>query len=263
MRGTPLPYWLLTAVWPALVPGTARAASISGLGSCPTPAAWAAVPAPYADPLAAAPALEALRRLHPGCLELDLAAAREGAAAGILDTTRAARLARLQDAVKAARAAMAIDSSGADTHYWLAATLGLEADASHGRAEIKLAREAWAQAERTLQIDSMNAGAHHIIGRLHAGVERLSLADRLIARALGLGRVLHGASWQSAERQLRLAAKLDPGMLVNQVELAKLLISRGKEEEGDAILRSVAGLTPHNRLDAYYVHEAAEVLGSG
>jgi hypothetical protein len=245
------------------MPGVAAASPVRGPGSCPTPAAEPSVPARYADPFAAVPALDKLRKEHPGCVELDLAAAREGAAAGILDSSRDGKLAWLQGAVSAARAALADDSSRADTHYWLAATLGLVADNAPGRAKIVAAREAWKQAERTLAIDPMNAGAHHIIGRLHAGVERLPWVQKLIARALGLGAVLRTASWKSAEDELRLAARLDPESLVDQVELAKLLRDRGRVAEGDSILRDVAARTPRNPLDAYYVNEAGELLGEG
>lgn len=245
------------------VPWTTSAVPVPSPGSCPSPSTMAAVPARYAAPLTAATMLDSLRALHPGCLTLDLAAAREGAAAGVLDSTRDARMARLKSAVSAARAALADDSTRADTHYWLAATLGLEADAAHGRTKIRLARKAWAQAVRTLQIDPENAGAHHIMGRLHAGVERLPWVEKLIARALGLGAVLRSASWKGAEDEFRLAGRLDPNMLTNKIELGKLLIERGRVAEGDSILRDVAGRTPKNQLDAYYVREAKDLLGRG
>ncbi len=227
---------------------------------CPGADFLSAIPRPYADPFTAVPKIEALRRLHPSCVELDIAAAREGAAAGVLDTTREARRASLEGAVAAARAALADDSTRADTHYWLAATLGLEADITDGRSKISFAREAYTQAERALEIDSLQAGAHHVIGRLHWGAKHLSRINRLIARALGLGAVLHEASWQSAEYHLRLAARLDPRDLVNQVELAKFLMERGERKEGRRILQAVAARTPENPLDAHYVREAQRLL---
>lgn len=248
------PLWLLLLAAPAS-PGTPP--------TCPTAAEMASVPAPYVDPFAAVPALDTLRKKHPGCIKLDIAAAREGAAAGILDSIHDERMAWLRGAVSAARAALALDSTRADTHYWVAATVGLEADNSGGRTKIDLAREAWMQAKRTLAIDSMNAGAHHIIGRLHAGVERLPWPEKLIARALGLGPVLRRASWKSAEHEFRLAVELDPTSLVDRIELAKLLIERGKRAEGDSILQAVAARTPHNQLDAYYVREAGKLLSEG
>ncbi len=255
--------WLLPLLLLVATPVAAGAAPLPVPEGCPAASSMAKVPARYVAPLTAAPMLDSLRALHPGCLALDLDAAREGAAAGVLDSTRDARMARLKNAVIAARAALADDSTRADTHYWLAATLGLEADASGGRTKIKLAREAWEQATRTLQIDPMNAGAHHIMGRLHAGVARLPWVEKVIVRALGLGAVLKTASWKSAEDEFRLAARLDPDMLTNKIELGKLLIERGRVAEGDSILRDVAGRTPKNRLDAYYVREAKGLLGAG
>ncbi len=238
------------------LPGIASGRAVS---ECPTGAQMASVPAPYVAPFVAVPVLNALREKYPDCVALDLAAAREGAAAGILDSVPDSKMAWIRGAVSAARHALALDSARADTHYWLAATTGLEADNAGGRTKIVCAREAWMQAERTLAIDPRNAGAHYIIGRLHAGVERLPWVERLIARALGLGPVLSQASWQSAERELRLAVQLDTTSLVDKVELAKVLIERGQRGEGDSILRNVAERTPHNELDAYYVRLAASL----
>jgi hypothetical protein len=221
----------------------------------------ALLPAPYADPEAAVRSLSEMAERAPGDVDLRLALAREATALGLLETAKEDRVAWLVRAEEAARAALAIDSARADTNYWLAASVGLRADEEGGRTKISLAREAYARAMRTLELDSLHPGAHHIVGRLHAGAKRLGWFNRLIARGLGLGAILEEASWESAERHMRTAAERQPDDLVNRYELGKLLLERRlAPTEGAAILGDLAGLAPRHRLDSLYIDKARRAL---
>lgn len=218
------------------------------------------LPRPLTDPERSFRYLAELRRLNPGDLALDLAAAREGSALGILAPTREERVRWCAAAAEAARAAVALDSADADAHYWLAASLGLQADQEGGKAKITLAVEAYQEARRALELDPEHGGAHHVVGRLHTGAKRLSWVTRLIARGLGLGAILDEARWETAEYHLRTAVERDPDPLVHHVELAKLYLQRDRASEGAAILEYVAGFTPRHALDAHYVQEAERIL---
>jgi tetratricopeptide (TPR) repeat protein len=220
------------------------------------------LPAAYTDPVGSLRLLRELVALSPDRADLLLASAREGTALGVIDTTREARLAHLHEAISAARAAVALEPGDADAHYWLAASLGLAADVEGGRTKITLAREAYAEALRTLELDSVHGGAHHVVGRMHTGSLRLSWISRLVARGLGLGEILGQASWESADLHLRRAVALDPDPLVHHVELAKLLLERGDEEEAVDILEAVAERSPRHDLDAHYIEEARELLSA-
>jgi hypothetical protein len=220
------------------------------------------LPLPLSDPRTSLRVLSSLRRTRPRALDLHLAAAREAAALGVTSETPELRAAWLETAGRAAEAALALDSSRADAHYWLAVTLGLQADQAGIRARISLAREAYNRARRTLELDPTHGGGNHIVGRLHAAAKRLSWTSRIIARGLGLGETLDDASWEGAEHHMRVAVAQDPDQLVHRYELGKLLIeARGKADEGYAILRGLAQHKPRHDLDAHYVRLAKEVLG--
>lgn len=219
-----------------------------------------APPAPYSDPSAALAWIRHRLAVEPGRPDLHLAAARELTALGVTDTAHAPRLSSLKQAEAEARAAIALDSTSAEAHYWLAAALGLEADEQGGLAKISAARGAYAETLATLRLDPQHPGARHILGRLHAGTLRLSRLNRLIARGLGLGEILGQASWSSAEENLRFAAEHDPERWVHPLELAKLLVRRDRAAEGAAILRDLAGRAPRHALDRHYQAEARALL---
>lgn len=228
--------------------------------STPGPDVERILPAPYTDPVRSLALLAELRSLHPGSVALHLAAAREATGLGLVATDRDEAMARFRDAVDAARSAAALDPDRADTSYWLAASLGLQADLESGRGKISLAQEAYTLAQRTLELDPHHGGAHHIVGRLHNGAKRLSWVSRLIARGLGLGEILNQASWESAEHHLRLAVAYDPDPLVHHLELAKLLLHREGLTEGQAILAELAVRTPRHAVDERVIQEAKILL---
>ena len=219
------------------------------------------LPPSYTDPEGTVRLVSEMRARDPHNIDLHLADARESSALGLLDETPEARASWLVRAEEVARAAVAIDSTHADARYWLAASLGLRADVAGGRDKISLAREAYRHATRTLELDSLHAGANHIVGRLHAGARRLSWLNRLIARTLGLGEILGEASWESAERHMRIAAERAPGELVHLHDLGRLLLQQRIDvEEGRAILSDLAARTPRHDLDAHYIRRAQESL---
>ena len=116
-------------------------------------------------------------------------------------------------------------------------------------------------AKLTLQLDDSHTGAHHIVGRLHAGAKRLGWASRMIARGLGLGGVLNEASWESAELHMGYAAQQDPESLVNVYEFGKFLVEQAdRHDEGYALLRDLAGREPRFSVDSVYIERAAAFL---
>lgn len=216
------------------------------------------LPAPYADPDSAVRVLESAVSAGTGDATLWNALARERTALGIMAASDPVQQAQLRRAVEAGREAVRTDSLSADAHFWLAASLGLLADVSGGRAKISFARESWETARVALALDPDHPGAHHIMGRLHRGARRLSWMSRLIAGALGLGDVLEDASWESAEDHLRLAAEAEAGTLMYRVELARLLAERDRTDEARRILDGVLARTPRHAFDRHFLEVARQ-----
>ncbi|MGD8281092.1 MAG: hypothetical protein PVF69_08045 [Gemmatimonadota bacterium] len=248
----------LLGLLPALVAAPAAAQSLEAVRVA---APELLIPAPYADPESAIRLASKLEERDPESVELRLVVAREATALGLLSGSPEERDAWLVRSEGAAREAVALRPEEADANYWLAAALGLRADVAGGRSKITLAREAYEVAQHTLELDSLHAGANHIVGRLHAGAKRLSWLNRMIARALGLGEILGEASWESAERHMRIAAEREPDELVHLHDLGKLLLEQRLDvEQGRAILQDVAGRSPRHDLDALYIGLSREAL---
>ncbi len=222
-------------------------------------------PAPYADPARTVELMSQRTSLDPQDVDAYITVAREAAALGLLGETEELRKDWLVRSEDAARKAAELAPNRVDTSYWLAAALGLRADVEGGQTKISLARESHAWAVRTLQIDSLHAGTNHLMGRLHAGARRLSWLNRMIARTLGLGEILAEASWESAERHIRIAAEREPDQLVHIYDLAKLLIDQEVAvDEGVALLEGLAHRAPRHALDDLWVKRArADLLELG
>ena len=105
-----------------------------------------------------------------------------------------------------AAAAATLRPDGVEGHYWLSVAAGLVADNVGGRTKIRMGDQSWNESTWVLATDSLHAGAHHVQGRIHAGVMRLNAFTRFIGRILLGGDVLGEASWEGAEYHLRRAA---------------------------------------------------------
>jgi hypothetical protein len=127
-----------------------------------------------------------------------------------------------------ARDGAAASPQDADAQYALAAILGVRTDLAEGRARLALAEELLGQVRRVLEIEPSHPGAHHILGRLGAGVMRMSWLDRFLAQKLIGGDVLAEASWTSARHNLEVAEAGDPCIPDHHFELARLYLDRGE-----------------------------------
>ena len=138
----------------------------------------------------------------------------------------------------------------ADALYWRAVTAGLLAETSGAREKIRLGILSMELAEAALVADSTHGGAHHVLGRIHAGVKRLGWFTRLIGGRLGMGPLLDAASWEDAEFHLRRARTLEPENITFRLEYGVALRDMGKEAEAAAEmieLLSLSGVAPVER----------------
>jgi tetratricopeptide (TPR) repeat protein len=183
--------------------------------------------------------------------------ATTAAALGDSDEGRA----MLLGARRLANAAVELRPDGVGGHYWLAVSAGLLADVNGGRSKIRFAEEAWRESERVLALDSLHAGAHHIQGRLHAGVMRLSWLTRTLAVHLLGADLLGEASWDEAVRHLRLAAELAPEEAVYHLELGVAYRDLGREEEAKRAFEAAMAAPTLRPADDAYKARARRLLG--
>ncbi len=122
------------------------------------------------------------------------------------------------------------DPNDPEARYLYAAAMALRANEEGGRTQVSLAQRAHEQSRLTLTIAPDHAGAHYILGRLHAAVMRLSGFKRFVATRILGGKVLSEASWESAESFLATAARLQPEVPDHFYELGALYLDTDRPQ---------------------------------
>lgn len=163
-------------------------------------------------------------------------------------------------AVSYARRAVTANPDGADGHFILAASLGRSSLTQDTRARVRSAIEIRSEALRALAIDPAHAGAYHVLGRWHAEIRRLSSVERFVARSFLGGGVLKEASWEEAERNLRLAVQHGPRRIYHRLDLARILIDRDKLTEAREQLEAIAMMPLDEPMDTQYQEDARMLL---
>jgi hypothetical protein len=158
-----------------------------------------------------------------------------------------------------AREAVDKDPGSVERRYALAVVLGLEADREGGRAKVRAAAALYDQLKALLVMDPSHVGAHHLMGRLQAGVMRMDRVTRWLATHLLGGGILKGASWEAAEQNLAYAVAEAPAVPDYGYELAHLYEDTGRPGMALAEARRVLALDPSAALEPT-VHAKAAAL---
>ena len=175
--------------------------------------------------------------LEPRDYEALWRSARESVSLGALSESDDERRRRFRDAEEFARDAIEVNPEGAAAHLWLAVALGRRATVEGPRTKVQLAVEMRKWALRTLELDPLNPGAHHVLGEWHAEIRRLSGVTRWAARKLLGAGVFDEASWVDAEFHLHRAVELDPSSPSHRLALGRLHLDRGRPDAAVRQLR--------------------------
>ena len=159
------------------------------------------------------------------------------------------------------------DSTDADAFYWLAVAQGIKTEHSGPFQKLTSGKQVFFTTAHILELDSLHAGGHEMMGRLHAAVMRLPWLVRKLALSMGVGEALGEASWEEAEARYVRSAELDPGRIAPRFELAKLYLDRDRPADAWPVLRGLVRMTPRDRLDEGMLRDARAMLagfgGSG
>ncbi len=155
-----------------------------------------------------------------------------------------------------ARRATAAKPDGADGHFILANAVGRTSLTKSKKERIQRAAEIRAEALRAIELDPKHDGAYHVLGRWHAEIQRLSSLERFFAKNFMGAAIFNDASWDEAERLLRIAVDLRPQWIYHRLDLAAVFADRGKWSEAKAQLDVIAQLPPVEPMDASYKRQA-------
>lgn len=170
------------------------------------------------------------------------------------------RDAHIERAVDLGRRYVASSPEDADAHYWLAVSLGLETEYSGPFAKLTTGKECYEATARALELDADHAGAHELLGRIHAGVMRLPWLVRKLGASLGMNDALGQASWDTAESHLRRAAELDEDAIAPRLALGKLLDELDRPDQAVDWFEEARRIEPSSDLDRAMVAEADSLL---
>ena len=145
-------------------------------------------------------------------------------------------------------------------HFTLAKAIGRRALSMGSRDRVKFAGVVRQEALEALRLDSLNAGALHIMGRWHANIMRLSGVSRFIARNLLGGKVFSEANWRDAAAYLERAAALEPDRVVHKLELASIYADTGNKAKARETYQAALQLKPLEYNDKRYLEQAQRQL---
>jgi tetratricopeptide (TPR) repeat protein len=158
-----------------------------------------------------------------------------------------------------AKRAIAADSSGADGHFALAASLGRLALDMGKKERIRRAEVIRREALRTIELNPRHDGAYHILGRWNAEIMGLSGFSRFFAKTFLGGGIFGQASWGRAIANMQKAVELDPGRIYHRLELAQIYAERKRIKDAESQLRAVDSLPNREAMDSVYKRQAAEL----
>ncbi len=158
-----------------------------------------------------------------------------------------------------ARRAVLANPDGANGHFVLAAAIGRASLTRSKRDQIERAVEIRNEALKALGLEPHHPGALHVMGRWHAEIKRLSSLQTFFARTFLGADIFDEASWDEAERYLRLAVQYDPDRIFHRFDLAGVLIDREKWADAAEQLAAIRRLPAVEPMDATYRREAARL----
>jgi tetratricopeptide (TPR) repeat protein len=160
------------------------------------------------------------------------------------------------------RLAVKAGPNSANAHFALAKALGRVALSKGKRDKVKYAGVVHDEVHQALRLDSLNAGALHVLGMWNAEIMRLSGFERWAARNLLGGGVLGEANWDNAQRYLERAVSLEPDRITHRLDLAAVYADRDETAKAREQYEAIAKLPVADYNDPRYKQLAEERLRS-
>lgn len=158
-----------------------------------------------------------------------------------------------------AERALQIDSTDTQVHFAMAVAMGRMALVSGPRDRVAASKLIKKHVDRSLEADSTNAGAWHVLGVWHLKVANLNFVERLAASAL-YGGIPRDASNESAENAIEKAIELNPRYPLYYYDLARVYDERGKEKQAVQICQEALKLEPVGPDDAQVKDNCRELI---
>jgi tetratricopeptide (TPR) repeat protein len=187
-------------------------------------------------------------------------ASRDAVDLGEFEPDKAKQKAFFSDGERYARSAVAVKPDGVDGHFQVARSLGRVALSLGKKDRVRYAKEVRVHALEALKLDSLHAGALHVMGVWNAEVMRLSGFSRFMAKNFLGGDVFREASWKNAKRYMEKSVEVDPHRLVHHLDLGKIYADTHDKEKAREQFQLVIDGPATDYNDRFYKQDAERQL---
>ena len=157
-----------------------------------------------------------------------------------------------------AQQALRINPNLAEANFVMAFALGRIALISSGSERIEIVKEIRTYAEKAIRLDPTHYKAYHVLGRWHYEVSNLNSMERLLLKvAYGS---LPSSSLEIAIRNYEKSRQLNPGFLLNYLELAKSYNRKDQTRKAIELLNIMMKLPPTSSNDGRIKAEGKKLL---
>jgi tetratricopeptide (TPR) repeat protein len=170
----------------------------------------------------------------------------------------AKRMPYYSKAVDYARKSVAIDSTNASGHTWLAAALAVKADKIGAKEKVKRAGEIKRELDKALALNPHDDVAWSILGSYHHQISNIGWFSRLVGSTF-IGGMPEG-NRKAAEHAFKKAISLNPRAVRHYYELALLYIDEGRKEEALQILQVASKKPVLMKGDVRRLEEIRELI---
>ncbi|TCD48385.1 hypothetical protein [Chlorobium sp. N1] len=149
------------------------------------------------------------------------------------------RIAHYRRAVEYGRRSIALDSTSAEGHAWLAAGLGLLSEKSGTKEKLRNAEEIKRELDTALRLNPNEQTALSMLGSYYRQAAGIGWFRRMMGGTF-VGKMPKG-SYEEARRAFRKAITLDPRVIRNYHELALVELEMGNRKEAVQLMQAAQG----------------------
>ena len=157
-----------------------------------------------------------------------------------------------------AQKALQTNSNSAEANFVMAVAMGRMALTASGEEKIKAIKEIKSYAEKCVHIDPNNFKGYHVLGKWHYEVSDLNGLEKwLVKVAYGS---LPKASLDESIRFYEKSKQLNPGFVLNYLELAKAYHRKDNNKQAIALLEAMMKLPDTTADDASIKAQGRQLL---
>lgn len=165
-----------------------------------------------------------------------------------------------QLAERYATRAVAANPEGSNGWFALANAIGRNSLTLGKKERVQRATEIRADGLKAIELDPLNDGAFHLMGRWNAEIMRLSGFERFFAKSFLGGAVFSEASWDNAIAYMKRAIQLRPEFIYHHYDLALIYMDTKQWAEAREQLKIIPSLPLIDVMDPVWKQEAAGFL---